>query len=140
MDQLMPVLNAAGTAYVAHPADAASAPQQINKSGNVANAQAQASITPSSATKTTYCSGIEVYAGGATVGLLVDVTVAGLLGGSRTFPFMAPLGIAIAAQPFVIDFNPPIPASAVNTAISVTLPALGAGNAKAQVVIKGGEF
>jgi hypothetical protein len=36
-----------------------------------------------------------------------------------------------------VNFNPPIPAASVNTAIVVTLPSLGAGNTNAAVVTHG---
>ena len=46
-------------------------------------------------------------------------------------------GAAVQANPLIVRFNMPIPASAVNTAIAITLPALGAGNTKAAVAIHG---
>lgn len=101
-------------------------------SGNVANASAAATLAAAAA-KTTYITGFVVTAGGATAAALVDVTVTGLVGGTATFTFAAPAGAAVGATPLVVMFTKPIPASAVNTAIVVTLPALGAGNTKATV-------
>lgn len=136
MDQLMPRLNAAGTAWEAHPSDAARLPPFQISSGDVANATAVATL-PAIAGKTAYITGFEVWAGGATAGLLTNVTIAGLSGGSITYPFSAAVGVALTSSPLVINFPVAKPASAQNTAISVTLPALGLGNAQARVVANG---
>ncbi len=138
----MPQLNAAGTAWIPQLFDNNLGNQGVQGlltrygSGDVANAAAVATI-PAVASQTAYITGFEVWAGGATAAILVDVTIAGLLGGSQTFPFAAPAGAALAANPLVFNFDQPLPASAANTAITVTLPALGAGNAKAAVYAKG---
>lgn len=105
-------------------------------SGNVANASAAATIT-ATASVLGYCSGFTITGGGATAGVLVNATLAGLLGGTMTFTFGAPTGATVAGTPIIVNFDPPIPASAVNTAIVVTLPALGAGNTHASVTIEG---
>jgi hypothetical protein len=39
-----------------------------------------------------------------------------------------PAGVTVGATPLVVMFQMPIPASAVNTVITVTLPAAGTGN------------
>lgn len=105
-------------------------------SGNVANAAAVATL--SSATgKTAYISGYIVTAGGATAAALVTGTITGLLGGTRSFTFAAPAGVALGATPLTVVFNPPLPASAAATDIVVTLPALGSGNTNATVSAQG---
>jgi len=96
-------------------------------SGNVANAAGVATI-PAVAAKTAYISGFDVTGAGATAGSVVSVTVAGLLGGTATYTLTVATGVAIGNAPLAIQFSPPLPASAVNTAIVVTCPALGAGN------------
>ena len=136
MSQLMPRLNAAGTAWEAHPSEAVKRPPYQISSADVANAAAVATL-PAVAGKTGYITGFEVWSGGATVGALVDVTISGLLGGSITCPFAAPAVAVVGTPPLILDFPVAKPASAVNTAISVTLPALGAGHAKGRTVIKG---
>jgi hypothetical protein len=93
----------------------------------VANASAAATLT-GTATTTVYISGFEITGAGATVGLPVTVTVAGLLGGTRSFIYSFAAGALVANTPLIVRFNPPLPASAVNTAIVVTCPAGGAGN------------
>jgi hypothetical protein len=96
-------------------------------SGNVANASGVATI-PAVAAKTAYITGFDVTGSGATAGSAVSVTVAGLLGGTATYTLTVATGATAANAPMIIAFNPPLPASAANTAIVVTCPALGAGN------------
>jgi len=99
-------------------------------SGNVANASAVATLA-AAAGKTTYINGFILTASGATAGLPVvrdgghhgDALVHLHLpcwGAGRGIPAQRPL---LPAQP--------LPASAVNTAIVVTLPAGGSGNTNA---------
>jgi len=96
-------------------------------SGNVANAVAAATLA-AAASVTTFISGFQVSGAGATAGLPVIVTVTGLLGGTQSFIYVAAAGALLPNQPLNVVFNPPMPASAVNTAIVVSCPALGAGN------------
>ncbi len=77
---------------------------------------------------TTYISGFEITGAGATAGVAVSVTVAGTIGGSLVYTYTAATGAAVGNTPLIVQFNPPIPASAANTAITVTCPSLGAGN------------
>jgi hypothetical protein len=108
-------------------ADGADATPVTAGSGNVANASAAATI-PAVAGKTAYISGFDIQGAGATAGLIVNPTLAGIISGTRTYVYGAVAGAALINQPLCIRFNPAIPASAVNTAITVTCPALGAGN------------
>ena len=105
-------------------------------SGNVANASAVATLA-AVATKTTYITGFSVTGGGATAGLPVIVTVAGLVGGTLSFIYAAVAGVLVANTPLHIQFAEPIPASAINTTIVVTCPALGAGNTHNCVTAQG---
>mgnify|MGYP001361102227 CR=1 FL=1 len=111
-------------------------PVRTYSSGNVANAAAVATIT-GTAQQTTYITGFELSSGGATAGACVSPTITGLLGGTATFTYCAPTGAAVAGQPLVVQFSPPLRSSAVNTNIVVTLPALGAGNTNATAVAHG---
>lgn len=108
----------------------------IAGSGNVANASAAATLT-GTATTTVYISGFEVTGAGATSAAVVTVTVAGLLGGTRSYTYTFPAGATVACQPLVVTFYPALPASAVNTAIVVTCPAGGTGNTNNTVVAHG---
>ena len=136
----MTKLNAAGTAWIDNQWEVGKAtaalPAQF-PSANAANASCVATI-PAIAGQTAYITGFDIYAGGATLSALVDAVVAGLLGGSRTFPFSTPAGATLSATPLSVRFPAPIFASAVNTAVTVTLAALGAGNTKTAVVALGG--
>lgn len=105
-------------------------------SGNVANASAAATLT-GGATTTVYIAGFEVSGSGATAGLPVTVTVAGLLGGSRLYTYTFAVGALLPNQPLIVPFNPPLPASAINTPISVTCPASGTGGTNNTVVVHG---
>ena len=115
---------------------AVGATQITASSANVANGSAAATLA-GAAGKTTYIAGFQVTASGATAGLAVTGTVAGLLGGTTNFTFVFPAGVAVPAQPLIYFFEPPIPASAVNTAIVVTVPAGGAGNTNTTVSAQG---
>lgn len=97
-----------------------------NGSANMANQAAVATLTGAALT-TVYLAGFEVHGAGATAGLAVGVTVAGLLGGTRTYAYVFETGVAVGNNPIVVAFDPPLPAAAVNTAIVVTCPASGAG-------------
>ena len=105
-------------------------------SGNVAAASAVATL-PGVAGKTTYVTGFQVTAAGATAAAVVNVTVTGTVSGTLTYTFVFPAGATVAAQPLVVEFPEPVPASGTNTAIVVTLPSGGAGNTNAAVNAQG---
>ena len=105
-------------------------------SGNVANAPASASMAAVVA-KTNYVCGVEFTASGATAASVVSPTITGLSGGTVTYTFAAPVGVSVEATPLLLQFTPCLSASAVNTAITATLPALGSGNTNATVSIHG---
>lgn len=105
-------------------------------SGNVANAVAAATI-PALAGKTAYITGFDIQGAGATAGLVVNPTLAGVISGTKTFVYAAAAGVLVANQSLSRCFQPPIPASAVNTAITVSCPALGAGNTNNAVNVYG---
>ncbi|MBV9520231.1 MAG: hypothetical protein JO068_19165 [Hyphomicrobiales bacterium] len=105
-------------------------------SGNVAAAAAIATL-PAAQGLTTFISGFEITASGATSASCVNATVAGLVSGSLTYTFCVPAGVTAEAPALIVNFNPPVPAASVNTAITVTLPSLGAGNTNATVATHG---
>lgn len=98
-----------------------------SSSGNVANATATATLAGASG-KTTYITGFQVSGAGATLGLPVIVTVVGLISGTNSYIYSAVAGVLLENTPLFIQFDPPVPASATNTSIVVSCPALGAGN------------
>jgi hypothetical protein len=105
-------------------------------SGNVAAATATATIA-AVANRTNYLSGFACTVGGATAASTVSVTVTGLVGGTMTYCMSAAAGVDVPSQPLVVNFPFPVPATGPNTAISVSMPSLGAGNAHAAVVAFG---
>lgn len=108
----------------------------IAGSGNVANATAAATLT-GTATTTVYLAGFEITGAGSTTGLPVTVTATGLLGGTRSWTYSFAAGALVANTPLIVLFNPPLPASAVNTAIVVSCPAGGTGNTNNTTVAHG---
>lgn len=109
----------------------------IAASGNVAANSAVATLA-GVAGKTTYITGFSVTGAGATVGLVVGVTVTGLIGGvTATYNLAAVAGALLSNAPLMIQFIKPIPASATNTSIVVTVPSLGLGNTNSSVVAHG---
>lgn len=108
-------------------------------SGNVANASAAATLA-GAASLTTYITGFQCTPGGATAAALVIVTVAGVITGTMSYIAGAPAGVAVMGQPLIVQFPTPVPASAVNTAIVVTMPALGGGNTNAACSAQGFRF
>lgn len=101
-------------------------------SANVANASAVATLS-GVALKTTYICGANITSGGSTAAALVTPTVVGTITGTLNFTYATVAGATLGNTPLTLRFSPCVPASAVNTAIVVTLPALGAGNTNATV-------
>lgn len=107
-----------------------------SSSGNVANAPAVATF-PAVPGKTNYVESITMNGGGATAAAIVSATLTGAISGTMTFTYGVVAGPTAANTPRQFSFSPPIPASAVNTALTLTLPALGAGNTNATVNMVG---
>ena len=106
-------------------------------SGVVANTTATATLAAVSG-KTTYITGFDISADGATTGSCVVPTVGLLIGGGNfSYLFCFPSSASASGSVYVVNFSPPVPASAVNTSISVSLPALGTGNTGAVVNVRG---
>lgn len=133
VEQAVSPLNPLAIAPLGYPATAVAL---TGGSGNVANAPAVGTLTPS-ATTTAYISGFEVTGSGATAALPVTVTVTGLLGGTRSYTYNFAAGALVGNLPLIVDFVPPLPASAINTPIVVTCPASGAGGTNNTVVAHG---
>lgn len=79
---------------------------------------------PATSGKTTYLAGFTITAD-ATAAIAGAATVAGTVSGSLNY--IQSVGTATVAQILTQTFNPPIPASAANTAITVTSAAAGVG-------------
>jgi hypothetical protein len=109
------------------PSPYASAQTFVSASATGANTAIAPSL-PAVAGKTNYLTSFTVTADGATTGLAGSVTLTGVLGGTQTFIFTWPAGVTVNAAPITIAFPWPLPASAANTAITLNVPAGGAGN------------
>lgn len=105
-------------------------------SGNVAAAPAVATM-PAIPGKTNFVTGLEITGGGATTGALVLAALSGLLGGTLSYVVGVVTGATLPNAPVQVSFNPPLPASAVNTAIVLTVPSLGVGNTNAIATLHG---
>lgn len=123
----LPVSSVGGSAAI--PANGVAV---ANSSGNVANASAVATLA-GAASKTTYIRGFTITPGGSTAAGIVTATLTGLLGGTLSFTIGSPAGAGVAGSPLQVSFGDGAPASAQNTAIVLTLPALGSGNTNASV-------
>lgn len=88
--------------------------------------------------KFTYFCGYSVSPGSATAAITITITIAGLQGGSHVISVGAPITAAGTTAAPIFFFLPfCIPASAVNTAITVTAGALGTGGVNQAVNVWG---
>ena len=122
---------AAGTA--GHPAGAV----PVASTSTTVNATSSPSL-PAAAGKTTYLTGVHISGLSATTLTGVAATVGNTLGGDvRIYVDVPAVASKGAINPVEIVFNPPLPATAVNTAISGNLPAFGAGSAAQTMTLIG---
>lgn len=119
-----------GTAQIPHYMVSVGNPAVTGSSGNVANASAAATLT-SAVGKTAHINGFQCTGAGATAASVVTVTVAGVITGTMSYSVAVPAGVTTGINPLIVSFPRPVPASATNTNIVVTMPALGAGNTNA---------
>ena len=137
MDQLMPRVSADGSRWVMHAADMilpGELPLQVD-SANGANSQVTATLGAKTGLMT-YITAFRVTALGATAGSTKQVAISGLAGGTQNLDLVVVAGAALPNNLFHA-FDPPVPASALNTAIVGTLPALGTGNTTAAISVYG---
>ena len=103
-------------------------------------AQSNAASLPAVAGRTNYLEGFDVTGGGATAAAVIEISVTGLAAGTLKYEMNVLAGVTgpMNAQGGVfIRFPEPLPASGLNTAITVTVPSFGAGNTNASVVAYG---
>lgn len=105
-------------------------------SGNVANAAAVATFAAVGG-KTNYVTAFEITGAGATAASVVVATLDGILGGTMSYVVAVPAGAVLGLSALTVHFTDALPASAVNIAASITLPALGLGNTNAAVALHG---
>jgi hypothetical protein len=112
-------------------------PVTTASSGNQANSSAVASFI-GTVGQLAYLTGFEITGTGSTAGGVVTATIDGLFGGVQAqYTVVVPAGVATSLTPLIVNFNPPIQANSTGAVITVTLPALGAGNTNATVVAHG---
>lgn len=99
-------------------------------------ATAMAPTLPAVANTLNYIAQLRVTGGGATAASVIDVTITGLLGGTITEHVAIPAGTASGVER-VVWFDPPLPASGKNVAITLNVPSFGAGNLKASCFLNG---
>lgn len=119
---------ALAAALLAASAAAAQQAQHVDaSSGVVSNAIATATLPADQ--RQLWVTGLEITGEGATAASCVAATLAGLQSatGNLSYAVCAPAGITTAITPVIIQFAPPRPAK-TNTAVVLTVPALGAGN------------
>lgn len=83
-----------------------------------------------------FCTGFEITGGGATAAGLLAVTLVGPAT-TMNYVFPVPAGATVGALSLIVEFSNPVPASAINTAITLNVPSFGAGNTTAAVSIHG---
>jgi hypothetical protein len=106
---------------------------------NTANTAAAANTAtlPAAAGATTYITGFELTGLGATAVATITVTVGGILGGSKIYYTLCPAGVTTEMDGLFVEYARPIPASALNTAITVAASSPGAGNTAIAVTAHG---
>ena len=110
-------------------------PAAVSAVDQKANATATATL-PAVALKRNYLAGFAISGSGATVAAVVRATITGI-GVTWGIDVPVPAGILLGITPIIVVLPNPIPASAVNTAITLTVPAFGSGYADVSVAIWG---
>lgn len=77
--------------------------------------------------QTTFVSGFVITGSGATAAVTGIATLAGTISGTMNFDWGVPAGATVPAAPLVVEFTTPVAASGLNQAITLTVPASGAG-------------
>lgn len=98
-------------------------------SGVVGSAGSAVATLTSAAGRLAYITGFSIASLGATTAIVAAVTITGLAAGTINFGYpVTGSGATTACPSLSISFPSPMPASAVNTNIVVTVATLGAGN------------
>jgi hypothetical protein len=97
---------------------------------------AATAVLPAVASKTNYLAGFAISGSGATAASVVRATITGI-GVTWGIDIAVPAGVNLAIAPIIVTLPNPIPASAANTAITLSVPAFGAGNTDVSIAIWG---
>ncbi len=118
----------------ADPAASQSAQAATASGGNAAQA---ATITPGAGV-TAFIQSLRITGLGATAAAQVTATLAGVTGGTINYPVSVPAGVTVPITPIFDGWGTVgLPGSAPATAITLTLPAFGAGNTLESASISG---
>ncbi len=91
-------------------------------------------ILGGAASKFTYISGFAVTGAGATAASVITVTIQGVIVADViSYKLAIPAGATVSVTPLIVNFAIPLPATAVNSPITVNVPPFGAGNLHAAV-------
>jgi hypothetical protein len=123
----------AGSAHAQVPSSIA---PLVNSSGNVAAATATATLAAAGGFMNYIC-GFAITGGGATAASTINATLTGLNGGTMTFPMDIVAGVTLSQPTLNIMFFPCQTATALNVAITLSVPSFGAGNTNAAANIWG---
>jgi hypothetical protein len=108
-----------------------SAISPVQASATAAAAASNAAL-PAVAGKTNWIEGFDLSGCAATTGSTIAVTITGLLGGTMSFSVAIQGAVTNPAFGgngiYSVRFPEPLPASGVNTAITVNVPSFGAGS------------
>jgi len=113
----------------------------IINSANAANATLTVSI-PNAPGTWNYLTGASCTSNGATASSYVSATITGIIGGTITAILFVPINtsagnIVPLGSAGLAPIKYPWPASAVNTAITLSVPALGTGNSLTRCTLEG---
>jgi len=109
---------------------------QVAACNDAANATATATLT-AVANLTWYIYGYQITSNGATVASGgVNATITNLLG-AATMNISVAAGVLGTEDEKIVMFPVPIPASGVNTAVVISIPAIGTGNTHASCALFG---
>jgi hypothetical protein len=112
-----------GTPFI--PADSVSKRVAVTAEATGTTAAVPATI-PADVGYTAYLCGFSVSPGSATTAITINVVVTGLINGTMTWAVGAPVTAAgVTGAVLTVPFTPCMPASAINSAITVTSGALG---------------
>ena len=111
----------------------------LSASAVTANVEANPTF-PAVAGKTNYISGLSITGGGATAAALITANLQGIINNgiaNASWILAVPAGVTLGIEPIVVTFDPPLPATAANLLVGLTVPAFGAGNTKVAAAIWG---
>jgi hypothetical protein len=111
----------------------------VTNSATGTTGAATATLAAGGVNTLTYISGFEITFSNPTAAVTLAITVTGVQGGTLNYTQQVlAAGAAVPPPvPMIVEFPEPIPASALNAAIAVVVPALGAGASGISVVAHG---